>query len=190
MKLKLILISLILSNSVIAQVSSTSEYFFAKEFSKEISLYNAKEYVMKEVLGTSNDIVQFEIDPLAAALSGEVTSLDYKCESRSKEGLILGFYGNYWNNAGVVYQGYGFKNLPKDEALKFLNLISKTIEDQREYLLKNPDNNNVYFQYDDILVLIYFTGETRIRLFWKSFDSEWGITAFNRTKRRFEKSIN
>ena len=187
MKIKLMLIIFIISNTGIAQVPG---YYFSKEFSKDISLYRAKAFVMQEVFGASTDIIQFEIDPLAASASGQVTSLYYRCDSKNNEGLILGFYGNYWNEAGVVYQGFHFKNLPRDKALELLDKISKTIENQKNYMLKDPDNNNVYFQYDDMLVLIYSSGETKIRLFWNNFDSEWESTAFKRTKKRFEKNLN
>lgn len=189
MKIKLLMVSIILSHSVIAQVAISSGFIFSKEFSKEISLYKAKAFVMNEIFSASEDVVQFEIDPLAATISGEVTSLVYRCEKKNVEGLLLGFYGNYWNDAGVVYQGYAFKNLPKDKALELLNKITRTIEEQREYLLKNTDNN-VYFQYDDIIVLIYMLQFTTIRIFWNNFDAEWEITAFRRTKKRFEKSLN
>jgi hypothetical protein len=190
MKTYLLLLSIFLCNPLIAQISEYSGFYFAKEYSKEVSLYRAKAFVMKEIFNDKDDLVQFEIDPLAATTTGEVTSLVYKCESKKVEGLILGFYGNYWNKEGVIYQGYAFKNLQKDKALELLNMISKTIETQRTYLSKDPDNNNVFFKYDDIMILIYFPlAEAKIRLFWGSFDSEWESTAFKRTKRRFEKSI-
>jgi hypothetical protein len=46
-------------------------------------------------LGSTNQVVPFEVIPLAAASSGELTTLLYKCDSKQKEGLILGFYGIY-----------------------------------------------------------------------------------------------
>lgn len=189
MKIKLLIVALILSQAVIAQIPTSSGFVFSKEFSKEISLYKAKAFVMNEIFDASEDVVQFEIDPLAATTSGEITSLVYTCKTKSKEGLLLGFYGDYWNDAGVVYQGFAFKDLPKDKALELLNKITRTIEEQKEYLSKSIDNN-VCFQYDDIIVLIYTATETRMRIFWNNFDAEWGITAFKRTKKRFEKSLN
>jgi hypothetical protein len=191
MKAKLLLVSLIISNSIIAQISSSSGYYNAKEYSKEISLYRAKAFVMADVLLPTENVVQFEIDPLAATSSGEVTSLFYKCKEKNKEGLVLGFYGNYWNKAGALYQGYGFKNLPKDNALELLNKITQTIEEQRKFLDKDQDNNNVYFRYDDLVILIYTLSiDPRIRIFWQDFDAEWQITAFKRTKKRFERSLD
>lgn len=51
-------------------------------------------------------------------------------------------------------------------------------------------NNNIYFSYKDIDVLISYSGATKvIRLFWNGFDSTWDGTAFDRSKRRFEKKI-
>ena len=122
-----------------------------------------------DLLGASNAVVKFEIDPLAATASGELTSLVYKCEELNKEGLILGFYGDYWNDAGVVYQGYGFKNLPKEKALELLQKLEEAKENFNKYLSDDTDNNNIYFTYDDLTFLIYKSTETRIRVFWKTF---------------------
>lgn len=190
LKLKLTLTIVILSLTVtFSQVTSTNvnNMWLAKEFSKDIALYYSKNFLFKNVLGITSEIVPFEVIPLAAASSGELTTLLYKCESKQKEGLILGFYGNYWNNAGVVYQGYNFKNFDKDQAIEFLNKIQTAIDENRKFMNEDANNNNIYFRYDDIDVLIW--SSSMIRLFWNGFDSSWEITAFDRSKRRFEKKI-
>jgi len=162
----------------------------AKEYSKEIALYNSKNYLFKTVLGTTSEVTQFEVIPLAAASSGELTTLLYKCENKGKEGLVLGFYGNYWNDNGVLYQGFAFKNLEKDQAVEFLNKIQLAIEENSRYLKDNKDYNNIFFSYMDVDVLIWSSTEGyTIRLFWNNFDSAWEKTAFERSKRRFEKKI-
>ncbi len=173
-----------------AQIPANTGIIFAKEYSKEISLYYAKTFVMKEVLGVSNAVIRFEIDPLAAANSGELTSLVYRCEDKKKEGLIFGFFGNRWTDAGVSYQAYAFKHFPKDKAIELLDKIKNTIDSQKDYLSKDFDNNNVYFQFDDVTFLIYKGSLDKIRVFWNSFDSEWAVFTFERTKRKFEKKIN
>lgn len=100
----------------------------------------------------------------------------------------MGFFGNYWNDAGVLYQGYAFKNFEKDKAIEFLNKIQQAIDDNNKFLKSDPDNNNIYFQYDDLDVLIWSSAVTyTIRVFWKEFDSTWEKTAFERSKRRYEK---
>lgn len=183
-------ILILLTQVVFSQVAQNqNNIFYAKEFSKEISLYKAKSFVVDDLLGASNAVVKFEIDPLAATASGELTSLVYKCEELNKEGLILGFYGDYWNTAGVVYQGYGFKNLPKEKALELLQKLEEAKANFNKYLSDDTDNNNIYFTYDDLTFLIYKSSETRIRVFWKTFDAEWQDIAFKRTKRRFEKKV-
>lgn len=174
-----------------SQVAQQNGNWYAKEFSKDIALYNAKEFLLSSVLGSNETPTKFEIIPLAAASSGEITTLIYNSSERGKEGLVLGFYGNYWNDAGVLYTGYNFKNLDKKDAIDFLNKISKTIEDNSKYIKSDGDNNNVFFKFDDIDVLIYSTlGTYQIRLFWKGFDSDWEETAFNKSKRRFEKKLS
>lgn len=164
--------------------------FTAKEFSKDIALYNSKNFLFKNVIGSSEEVVQFEVVPLAAASSGELTTLLYKCESKQLDGLVLGFYGNYWNAAGVLYQGFSFKNLEKKKAIEFLNKIETAIEANSKFLKDNNDNNNISFKYEDIDVLIWTTmGSYTIRVFWNGFDSTWEKTAYERSKRRFEKKI-
>ena len=143
------------SQSLYSQFALSSNFLLAQEFSKEVTLYKAKAYVINEILGGSEDVIQFEIDPLAATTSGELTSLVYKCAIQSKEGLILGFYGNYWNDEGIVFKGYAFKNFPKEKALQLLLKISETIDKQLPFLNEDSNNNNVYFQYDDVTFLIY-----------------------------------
>lgn len=192
MKTKLSVVLLIIANNFIfSQVKINSNNIWtAKEFSKEISLFKSKEFLFKNVLGSTEQIIPFEVIPLAAASSGELTTLLYKCETKQKEGLILGFYGDYWNEAGVLYQGYSFKNLEKEKAMEFLNKIVTSIEENKKFLNDNGDNNNIFFKYDDMDVLIWTNaGNYSIRIFWQGFDSTWEKTAFERSKRRFEKKI-
>ncbi len=187
------LITILLTISASAQVATPSQgsfYFNEKEFSKDISLFRAKYFLFNTVLGKSEKINTFEVIPLAASSSGELTTLLYRSEDFNKEGIVLGFYGSYWNESGARFQGYAYKDLDKEDALEFLDKISSAITEYSKFLSKNTDNNNIYFTYQDIDVLISYSGGTRIiRLFWNGFDSTWDGTAFDRSKRRFEKKI-
>lgn len=191
MKTKITFLLLFICIYSFSQVKmNNNNVFTAKEFSKEIAMYNSKYFLLKDVLITGTEIDKFEVIPLAAASSGELTTLLYKCETKQKEGLILGFYGNYWNEAGILYQGYAFKNLEKEKAVEFLNKISTAIEDNSKFLKDNNDNNNISFTYDEMEVLIWTNlGSYTIRIFWKGFDSTWEKTAYERSKRRFERKI-
>ncbi|MBI1223854.1 MAG: hypothetical protein GC192_01340 [Bacteroidetes bacterium] len=177
--------------SLNAQIASNgNNLWYAKEFSKEEALYQSKNFLFEKILGASTEVVQFEVIPLAASSSGELTTLLYKCESKQKEGLILGFYGNYWNDAGVIYQGFAFKNFEKNQAVEFLNKIQVAIKQNSKFLNDEKDNNNIYFRYDDVDVLIWSAvSDYSIRLFWNGFDSTWERVAFDRSKKRFEKKI-
>ncbi len=171
-----------------SQVSTNKNIWFAKEFSKELAMYKAKTFLIKEVLDIKEDVSKFEIIPLAASTSGELTTLIYK--SSEKEGLILGFFGDYWNDAGVVYQGYKFLNLNRNDATQFLKKINDTLEENDKYLKNDIDNNNIFFSFKDIDILINYTGKGySIRLYFENFDSSWDETAFTRSKRRFEKNF-
>jgi hypothetical protein len=192
MKFVLTFFLIVFTNTVMySQVTmNENNFLFSQSFSKEIALYNAKSFLFNNVLGSTTGIVKFEVIPLAAAASGELTTLIYNCESKQREGMILGFYGDYWNKAGVVYKGFAFKNFDKIQAKEFLDKIQNAIDANSEYLQDDKDNNNIYFKYDDINVLISApVGSYTIRLFWNNFDSSWENTAFEKSKRRFEKRI-
>jgi hypothetical protein len=189
MKFYLSMATLLISTVSFGQVSVNSGLYFAKEYSKDVALYKAKEYVMNEVIGVQSTLIKFQIDPLAAASSGELTSLIYKCEEKNLNGLVLGFYGNRWNDAGVIYQAYAFKNIPEVKALEILSRLEKYISDETKFLTSDADNNNMYFQYDDMVFLFYYSGTVKMRVFWNGFDSEWESTAFDKTLRRFTKKL-
>lgn len=173
-----------------SQVKTTNLNYVwaAKEFSKDVAQFRAKSFLFRNVLGVTENISKFELIPLAAASSGELTTLLYKATDKDKEGMLLGFFGDYWNESGNVYQGYAFKNLDKIDAYEFLAKINDVIENESKYLKDSTDNNNIYFSYKDIDVVI-FAGGQNIRLFWNGFDSSWEKLAFDRSKRRFEKKI-
>ena len=151
-----------------------------KEYSKDIALYEAKFFII-EILGSSLDYDKFVIDPLAAAKSSEITSIFY--DGKNKKGLVLGFFSS---------KGYSFKNIEYEKALELLNKIESIIKNENKFLNADDNENNIYFNFEEMIFLIYREGPLRgrIRISWNNFDGEWENTAFRRTKRRFEKSIN
>lgn len=183
----LLFLTILLLSTSFAQSPISKGFYFAKEYSKDEALYKAKDFVMDEILGESEGLVRFKIDPLAAASSGELTSLVYNCDGKNKTGLVLGFFGNYVNETGLPFQGYGFKNLDETDALNLLILIKEVYEKELFFINADKDNNNVYFRFQDLTFLVYNRDGLRMRVFWNGFDSEWESTAFERTKRRFEK---
>jgi hypothetical protein len=175
-------------------ITAHSQYLFGimavgKEFNKDQSLYLAKKFVIDEVLGKSSETVLFDADALAATSTLEVTSLAFNCIDKAKGGLILTFWGNYWNEFGVVYSGYAFKHLPKDSAALLLNRIEREKEKIFEYSKNIPEADaQIFFTFSDITFLLKPEKfGASIRIFWKSFDAEWSAEAFNRTKRRMDK---
>src|SRR5690606_23622546 len=156
MKRTIILLFFLATISSFSQVKQTDANLFqAKEFSKDIALFKAKEFVMEKVIGVDKGLPKFEIDPLAASSSVQLTSLVYSCKEKNLGGLVFGFYGDRWNQAGVIYQDYAFKNLPEVNAIELLNMIDNYMKDNSKYLDSNSDNNNIFFKYDDMTFLIY-----------------------------------
>lgn len=185
------LLALFLATTLSAQVATPSKgnfYGNEKEFSKDIALVKAKYFLFNDVFGKSDKVSPFEVIPLAASNSGELTTLLYKSDEYSKEGIVLGFYGDFVNEAGVRYQRYAHKNLNKEEAIAFLDKISSALTEYNKFLKKDTDSNNIYFSFKDIDVLISYSGLTQvIRLYWNGFDSTWNSTAYYKAIRRFEK---
>lgn len=173
-------------------VSKIINAIAAKEFNKEVSLYLAKAFLVDEIIKPpqSGASIQFYVDPLAAATSGELTTLIFDCQQMDVKGLILGFYGNYWdiNGTGIDFTGYSFKYVPDDVAIKMFDKIDREIEKNEGFLNEDMDNNNICFVYDDItFVITRPAGVRKIRLFWNGFDSEWEETTFRRTVKRYYK---
>ena len=161
-----------------------------KEYSKDIALYQTKFFISREIIGEEPEYEKFIIDPLAAAKSSELTSVFYEIISNEKRGLILGFYDDFWL-PGSRYQGFSFKNLEYQNALLLLDKIEKIIDVEKKFLNADDDENNIYFTFQDMVVIIYRKGilSGRIRIQWNNFDAEWENTAFRRTKRRFERAM-
>ena len=182
MKKILIFLCLLIALGSFAQTSS-------KEYNKDVALYRAKEYLIKNVLDDdTNESIKFGIDPLSSASSGDLTSLVYSCKQKNIRGLLFGFFSNRWNPQGVIFNQYNFKNIPEINAKELLQLISLNIDIFNSIKVDYQNNYNFYFEFDDLIVLLYkINGSLKIRVFWGDFDADWDSTAFNRTYRRFLK---
>jgi hypothetical protein len=188
MRIKIIIAALIICQPLIAQIPTSFGFTLSKASGDDISFAKAKTYFIKEILDSPKEVIQFEFDRIASSTSGDLTSFIYKCQGKNKEGLILAFYGDYWNDAGDIYKGYIFKDLPKDKAIEFLSKVAENVEEQRNFLSKTS-NSNVYIEYDDMTIVISKNMETKIQILWSGFDTDWENWAFTRTKRRIEKGL-
>ena len=190
MKKYLLFAFLIFQNTFSQVKQEPGNIIGVKAYSKEISLFRGKAFIIKEVLGLNKEVVQFQLDPMEAASSGELTTLYYSCEFLNKEGIVFGFYGDYINEYGLIYKGYSYKNFDKKQGIELLQKIDEAKIKNALFLQDNSDNNNIYLTYDDITVLIYRKEQQfKYRVFWKDFDAEWGDFAFKRTKKKFEEKV-
>jgi hypothetical protein len=182
MKIKILLFFIFFSNFAKGQYSSS------KEWSKESAQFYAKEFLFKEVLDSTKEVTIFELVPLAAANSGELTTLFYKTLDGKKEGLILGFFGNMVNEFGLQYKGYRYKNIEKESAVNILESVKSNIENLKLYWEK--EDFNLHFKINDLDFLVFkITGGYELRVFWNDFDATWEQTAFERSVKRFKKRI-
>lgn len=187
MNYKLLFLLLFCMASIFGQRSG--KIVQAKEWRKNGSLFGAKSFIFKEVLGTTKEVQKFAIIPLFAASSDELTTVFYNSTDLNKTGLVFCFYGSYMNQAGVLYKGYDYKHLPKNKALLLLDKIEKTIDLNKDFLKDEKNINNIFFEFEDLNILIYSDGGIKMRVYWQSFDSTWEQRAFYWTKKRFEREL-
>jgi hypothetical protein len=138
--------------------------YMAQSQSEAIALHRAKEFVMKEVIETNTEGVEFYLEPLHAATSGELTTLKFKCKAQNKSGLILAFYGDFWLESGVHFKGYSFKYMPDSEALVFLNTLIECVARHESFVKEGGyGNNNVALIIGDIGVHFSKPPDTAVR---------------------------
>lgn len=187
-QINLTLLAILLSGIVTAQYSA-NQGLFAKSYSKDECLFKSKNFVVTEILeGYSTEINKVEMESLTAANSGELTTVYYKSDNKNKEGLVLGFFGSRWNQSGVEYTSYAFKNLSSEEASKVLNNIRAVTVDNQKYLLGK--GRNIYFKDGDISFIIYYEQGYKIRVLWDGFDVTWDYNSFEKTLKKFDKRVN
>ncbi len=119
MKIKLIIVVLIFTQVAVAQIPTNNGFALCSAFSEKNSVVKAQGFLLKEILKSPEDIVQFELERIASSMSGDLTSLIYRCEGKQIEGMILAFYGDYWNEKGDIYKGFVLKIYPKIKHLNF-----------------------------------------------------------------------
>ena len=99
--------------------TSYTQYRTIKDWSKETAVYYAKEFLFRNILDKTDftdSVAIFDIIPLAAANSGELTTIFYRTTDGKKDGLILSFWGDKVNEYGVLLKEYSYINLDKNAA--------------------------------------------------------------------------
>lgn len=162
-----------------------------KSAAKEISQFRAKEFIINNIIGDNKGKeIKFETESLASDDSGGLISVAFNCNEVSKKGLLLAFIGYNKNQNGEILRGYGFRDIPLNDAKELLSRIEAVRETNKKYLSNDTNVNNVYIEYQDIKFVIYKDFGSKIRVFWNGFEVIWEDTAFNRSKRRLDKWFN
>ena len=162
---------------------------------KGYSKFYGKKFVM-DLLGVDTSITQLDVSSLAADNLGELSTLIYKCEQKKASGLVLVFRGGKYNEYGTTFTDWKFRNFTVSEARELFLKLDNIIETEshktsdKEKLLYGQDDSNIYFRYKDVTFLIYWKDGLMMRLFWKDFDASWKLSAYKRTRNRFEKKLN
>jgi hypothetical protein len=174
-----------IENQFFCQIPSNKS-IFAKLWSKDLTLDMAKLYLVQNVISIQENEERLVLDGLSASTSGELTAICYSGDSAKTIGILLAFYGDYWNEQGVNYKGYAFKNLNPSTALKFLNKIIDVAEKNQKFMESNLDINNIIFTFDDIVIIMFNNGPIKLRILWQNFDAEWTLEEVQKTLKRFE----
>lgn len=186
MKLRLFLLALLVGPISFAQSSKEED----PEYTEEMALYNAKEFVAFNLIDRSSDsITRFSLVPLEAAESAEMTTLYFKCESQGKEGLLLGFNGEQAQENGRDREATDFYYLPKSQAIDLLNRMISLFEKEKDFLSDEKDQNNGMFQFGELKILMYRASNESVRVFWNGFDSNWELDEVEDTLKELMKAM-
>lgn len=190
-----IVLFLLIANFIHAQIKPSEGGILSQSYSKAITEYRAKEYLIKEVINTPNKvIVDLDISAITASGSGELTTIVYNCESQKKRGLLFVFWNDQVNDFNLRYKGYGFRHFEYNAAKDILDTLEVVIDQNKSILSTENDvfSKNAVYKWDDLTFLFYKNdfGSNLIRVFWTGFDSEWNQSNFRTTKKRFEKFFN
>jgi hypothetical protein len=153
LKQPLIILSLLFFFNASTQIPSNKS-LFAKNWSQDLTLSLAKVYLLQDIISVSNVEERLVVDAIVASNSGHLTSVCYSGDSARTVGLLLGFYGDYWNDEGIIYKGYAFKNLTSEKTFVFLQKLLEIPIKYKDYMNKTYDNNNIILTYDDIKIIV------------------------------------
>jgi hypothetical protein len=181
-----------------SQVSQTRGGILAQEYSKELTEYKVKSFLVNEIFQLKEyDVISLEVNSITASKSGELTSVVYKSKYQDKKGLVFGFYGSYVNEFNLPYTGYSFKNMDFEKAKQFFDSVDVVLKDYDIFF--NPTSDaiipldlNVIFKFDD-MTFIFYKGSLNlnlIRVIWEDYDSEWSLTNLKTTQKRFNQFFN
>jgi len=162
----------------------------SQEQCKQITEYYCKQYIVDEVLKVPDlQSVEIYIHPITAAKSGELTTVLYQCNSLNKKGVVFAFWGNYFSENILPYKGFGFLDLDFAEAKDLFDRL-EYLMDQENKILTYSEGNLAY-KSDGMTFLFcnseLMVGNNPIRVWYKSFDSDWNQTNLRTTIKRFRK---
>lgn len=183
MKQKIILLCIVvlLSSNTFSVNAQNSNYRMHgnQEFSEELTYYEGTAFIATHVLDTTSIPTSFNIPYVTTSKSNELALMVYNCASQNKSGFLLVFYGSYWNENGVLFTGYGFRNLEKEQAIIFAYKMDSIITTYTDFLLEKRGSRSIYFNFLDMTFIFSARLDDKskdvikTRVIWNGFDSEW-----------------
>ncbi|AUP79788.1 hypothetical protein [Flavivirga eckloniae] len=159
-----------------------------KAVAKEIAQFRSKEFIINNVIGSTNGKdIQFETESLASDDSSGLITIAFNSNAVNEKGLLLAFFGPNIDQNGELRDAYGFRYIPLKKAQDLFVRIDEVQDNNKKYMSKQNDVNNVYMEFEDIKFVIYRDSGEQTRVFWNGFQVIWERTAFDRSKRRLDK---
>ena len=167
---------------------SYSQNTGAREYSASRSIITGKKFIIDTVFGGADTKPKkIYIDALAGNSYSDLTTIYYK--SGVTEGLVIGLFAPVENEFGNRFWMYTYKNLDREDAISFFNIVDEIKDGEKKYL-NDDNNNNLYFKIRDLVFLLNIQGGYKIKVFWDEYRADWDGSSFEKSRRRFERSLS
>jgi len=171
---------------------SPKRYLLKSPFNKDYTLSKAKTFITNSLINDSITIAEVVLDPYISLKPDDISSICYSLKGKGWDdvGLLLGFYGEFWDDFEGSFKGYGFKLLKRNQATNFLKKIIDVKTSYENYLNKITYSNNVVFFYDDLKTIMFKEGNIfKVQIIWNGVSAIWSMEEVERTYEGYKRLL-
>lgn len=170
-------------------IGQTNPAIFVESWNKEIYEYYAKQYIVEEILKVQpGQTTEVYIDAITASKGGDISVVLYDSYPLKKKGVVFAFWNRNWNGI-APYLGSGYYVLDLDQAKVLFAYLESILKQDNEIL--HYVTGNLIYKSEELTFLFYKTeldlNYDPIRVWWKTFDSNWSQINLALTIKRFKK---